>query len=317
MRERLDRLRGLPGPLAGLVARLSQSAQGAAPLARAVLTHRALGPAAALGAIVAALAIAVPLGIGTQSDAFVLELEAGDGHPFVVEVEGGGDRWVLLGHMYPTNRGTWDKLSERLRAEGYRTMRWDFRCHGASRCVVSGRKIDDAPDIYHEWNAAIDYAVAAGARELYGLGASFGGTSLMQVAADRAEFTAVGAISSPNMFPNRPPEDYRPERLDGLRRVHEITAPKLFIVGARNWCAYLYSDRFFERSVAPSRLVVLESDLHGTTLLDDNEVGPTAVEEIVAFLDNPSAISGKEERNLAPDADPQYECDEGDEGDDD
>ena len=310
MRERLDRLGGplaglpggLPAPLGGLVARL-------ALLARAALTHRALGPAAALGAIVAALAIAVPLGIGTQSDAFVLE--AGDGHPFVVEVEGEGDRWVLLGHMYPTNRGTWDKLSERLRAEGYRTMRWDFRCHGASRCAVSDRKIDDVPDIYHEWNAAIDYAVAEGARELYGLGASFGGTSLMQAAADRPEFTAVGAISSPNMFPNRPPENYRPERLDGLRRVHEITVPKLFIVGARNWCAYLYSDRFFERSVAPSRLVVLESDLHGTTMLDDNEVGPTAVEEIVAFLDNPSAISGKEERNLAPDADPQHECDSG------
>ena len=308
MRERLDRLGGpLAGWPGGLLARLSQGAQGAAPLARAVLTHRALGPAAALGAIVAALAIAVPLGLGTQSDAFMLE--AGDGHPFVVEVEGKGDRWVLLGHQYPTHRGTWDKLSERLRAEGYRTMRWDFRCHGASRCAFSDRKIDDVPDIYHEWNAAIDYAVAEGARELYGLGASFGGTSLMQVAADRPEFTAVGAISSPNMFPNQPPEeDYRPERLDGLRRVHKITVPKLFIVGARNQCAYLYSDRFFERSVAPSRLVVLESDLHGTTMLDDNEVGPTAVEEIVAFLENPSAISGKEERNLAPDADPQHEC---------
>ena len=306
LRERLNSLAARPlGALRGLAARLE-------PRARAALTHRALVPVTALGAIAAALAIAVPLGFGTQSDAFVLE--ATDGHPFVAEVEGDGDRWVLLGHMYPTQRGTWDTLVERLLAEGYRTMRWDFRCHGASRCRVSDRKIDDAPDIYRDWEAAIDYALAEGARELYGFGASFGGTSLMQVAADRSEFAAVGAISSPNIFPNAPPEGYRAERLDGLRRVDEIAAPKLFIVGARNWCAYLYSDRFFERSVAPSRLVVLETDLHGTSIIDDDEVGPTAMEEIIAFFANPSGVSGKEERNLAPDADPQHECETG--GDD-
>ncbi len=314
MQRRISALRTQGGRLRG--GRRRGAAGRLAPLAlraRAALGYRALAPLAALGAIVAALAIAVPLGLGTQSDAFVLA--SSDGAPFVVEVEGEGDRWVLLGHMYPTQRGTWNKLTERLLAEGYRVMRWDFRCHGASRCVISDRKIDDAPDIYREWEAAIDYAVSEGARELYGFGASFGGTSLMQVAADRGdEFVAVGAVSSPNIFPNKPPENYRAERLDGLRRVHEIGVPKLFIVGARNWCAYLYSDRFFERSVAPARLVVLESDLHGTTLLDDREVGPTAVEEIVAFFANPQSVQGKQERNLAPDADPQYECDTG--GDD-
>ncbi len=292
--------------------RLNSLAAPGLALLRAALAHRLLGPAAALGAIVVALAVAVPLGLGTQSDAFVLA--SSDGQPFVAEVEGDGDRWVLLGHMYPTNRQTWNRLTERLLAEGYRVMRWDFRCHGASRCVVSDRKIDDGPDIYREWEAAIDYALAEGARELYGFGASFGGTSLMQVAAYRDEFVAVGAISSPNVFPNAPPEDYRSERLDGLRSVQEISVPKLYIVGARNWCAYLYSDRFFERSVAPSRLVVLETDLHGTKILDDGDVGPIAMEEIVTFLANPSGVDGKEERNLAPDADPQHECDTG--GDD-
>ena len=277
-----------------------------APAARAVLQHPLLGPLAALGAIAAALAIAVPLALGTASDAFVLE--SGDGHPFVAEVQGSGGRWVLLGHMYPTNRQTWDRLTERLLDEGYRVMRWDFRCHGASRCRLSGSKLDDAPDIYREWEAAIDYAAAEGAREIYGFGASFGGTSLMQVAAYRSEFTAVGAISSPNMFPNQPPENYRTDRLDGLTSVDQITVPKLYIVGATNRCAYLYSERFFEQSAAPSRLVVLDTDLHGTEIIDDAEFGPTAMDEIADFFAAPQSITGKQMLNLAPAADAWDEC---------
>ena len=285
-----------------------------------LLSHHWMPFVGALGALVLALAIVVPLSLATRSnidDAFVLQ--AADGARFVAEVNGEGDHWVLLGHMYrtkntsPTDRGIWDRFTERLVAEGYHVLRWDFRCHGDSPCVYSRRQIEDVPEIYLEWEAAIDYAVEQGAERIYGVGVSMGGTSLMQVAAYRDEFTAVSAISSPNIFPNKAPKDSDRggddfARLDGLSGVAEIDAPKLYLVGARNQCSYWQSNRYFQRAGEPVRLVIYETDLHGTEILDDEEIGPDAVQEVVDFLADPDGIVGKEKRNLAPGADPDDEC---------
>ena len=275
----------------------------------------------AVGALALALVIAVPLSLATRSvsdDAFVLE--SADGARFVAEVNGDGDDWVLLGHMYPTkrtkptHRGIWDQFAERLVAEGYRVLRWDFRCHGDSPCVYSRRPIEDVPDIYLEWEAAIDFAVEQGAARIYGVGVSMGGTSLLQVSAYRDEFVAVSAISSPNIFPNKAPKDSDRSRedgfdkLDGLSTVAEIDAPKLYIVGARNQCSYWQSNRYFQRAGEPVRFVIYETDLHGTEILDDEEIGPDAVQEVLDFLADPRGVVGKEKRNLAPGADPNTEC---------
>lgn len=273
--------------------------------------------AGALGAIALALIVAIPLALGTRSDGFVLR--TADGARILAEVTGSGDRWVLLGHMYPTkrtkptNRHIWDKFEQRLIAEGYRVMSWDFRCHGESPCVYSKRPIEDVPELYRDWEAAIDYAVAHGATEIYGIGVSMGGTSLMQVAAYRDEFRAVTAISSPNIFPNKPPKDSERggddwDRLDGLGTVADIQVPKLYLVGAVNQCAYWQSSRYFERALEPVRLVVYLTDLHGTEILDDDDLGPDAQQEVLNFLADPDAIDGKELRNGAPDVDAELEC---------
>ncbi len=273
--------------------------------------------AGALGAIALALIVALPLALGTRSDGFVIRTS--DGARIVAEVTGSGDRWVLLGHMYPTkrtkptNRQIWDKFESRLVAEGYRVLSWDFRCHGESPCVYSKRPIEDVPELYLDWEAAIDYAVAHGAREINGIGVSMGGTSLMQVAAYRSELRSVSAISSPNIFPNKPPKDSERggddwDRLDGLSGVAEIEVPKLYLVGAVNQCAYWQSKRYFERASEPVRLVVYLTDLHGTEILDDGELGDDAQREVVEFLADPEGIAGKEFRNEAPDVDAHEQC---------
>ena len=271
--------------------------------------------------IAVALAIVVPLSLATksdQNDPFVLQ--SADGARFVAEVNGDGDDWVLLGHMYrtkntnPTHRGIWDKLAERLVTEGYRVLRWDFRCHGDTPCVYSDRQIEDVPEIYLEWEAAIDYAVEEGAERIYGIGVSMGGTSLMQVAAYRDEFSAVSAISSPNQFPNKPPKDSDRSRedgfdkIEGLSTVADIQVPKLYMVGARNQCSYWQSNRYYKAAGEPVRFVIYETDLHGTEILDDKEIGPDAVGEVLDFLADPHGVIGKEKRNLAPGADPHDEC---------
>ncbi len=312
MRQRLSTL------LSGRIGRLPTPDS---ELLLSLLANRWLPFLGALGAIGLALAIAVPLSLATksdQNDPFVLR--SADGARFVAELNGEGDDWVLLGHMYrtkntsPTHRGIWDQFAERLVAEGYRVLRWDFRCHGDTPCVYSRRQIEDVPEIYLEWEAALDYAVEEGAQRLYGIGVSMGGTSLMQVAAYRTEFDAVSAISSPNIFPNKAPKDSDRARedgfdkLDGLSTVAQIEAPKLFIAGARNQCSYWQSNRYFQRSGEPVRFVIYETDLHGTEIIDDEEIGPDAVGEVLDFLADPQGIIGKEKRNLAPDADPNTEC---------
>ena len=295
-------------------------ARGGASVA-ALLASRWTPFLGALAVLAAALALAVSLSLATRVDsdeAFVLQ--SSDGARFVAELNGDGDTWVLLGHMYPTkntkptHQGIWDKFADRLVSEGYRVLRWDFRCHGESPCVYSERPIEDVPDIFREWEAAIDYAVEQGAETIYGIGVSMGGTSLMQVAAYRDEFTAVSAISSPNIFPNKPPKDSDRadedgfDKLDGLSSVADIQVPKLYIAGARNQCAYWQSNRYFKAAGEPTRFVIYETDLHGTEILDDEVIGPDAVAEVLDFLANPFGILGKEKRNLAPDADPNDEC---------
>ncbi len=274
----------------------------------------------AFGAIALGLAIAVPLSLATKSDAHeAFVLQSADGARVVAEVNGDGDAWVLLGHMYrtkntnPTSRRIWDNFAERLVAEGYRVLRWDFRCHGESPCVYSRRQIEDVPEIYLEWEAAIDFAVDEGAEQIYGVGVSMGGTSLMQVAAYRTEFTAVSAISSPNIFPNKAPKDSDRggedfDRLNGLANIADVNVPKLYMVGARNQCSYWQSNRYFQRAGEPVRLVIYETNLHGTEILDDEEIGPDAQQELIDFLADPDGVIGKEKRNLAPDADPDNEC---------
>ena len=314
MRERLSgRLGGLPDPRR---------------IAEQLLTSHWTPFVGALGAMAVIVTLAVALALATKSDAndpFVLQ--SYDGARFVAETSGEGDEWVLLGHMYrtkntnPTNRFIWDRLAERLVAEGYKVLRWDFRCHGDTPCVYSDRQIEDVPEVFLEWEAAIDYAVEEGAQTIYGVGVSMGGTSLMQVAAYRDEFAAVSAISSPNIFPNKAPSNSDRggsefDRLDGLATIRDVQVPKLYMVGARNQCAYWQSNRYFQRAGEPTRFVIYDTDLHGTEILDDDEIGPDAVQELVDFLADPHGILGKEKRNLAPDADPNTECWPPDEDDD-
>ena len=314
MRERLSgRLGGLPDPRR---------------IAEQLLTSHWTPFVGALGVLAVIVTLAVALALATKSDAndpFVLQ--SYDGARFVAETSGEGDEWVLLGHMYrtkntnPTNRFIWNRLAERLVAEGYKVLRWDFRCHGDTPCVYSDRQIEDVPEVFLEWEAAIDYAVEEGAQTIYGVGVSMGGTSLMQVAAYRNEFAAVSAISSPNIFPNKAPSNSDRggsefDRLDGLATIRDVQVPKLYMVGARNQCAYWQSNRYFQRAGEPTRFVIYDTDLHGTEILDDDEMGPDAVQELVDFLDDPYGILGKEKRNLAPDADPNTECWPPDEDDD-
>ena len=207
-----------------------------------------------------------------------LTLTADDGATFVAEVrrsETGSSEWVLLGHQFPYQGNLWNPLATRFHDLGYNVLWWDFRCHGVSPCHnPENDKEEDVGDIWRDWNAAVDYAVEQGASAVYALGASMGGTSAVQVAAERPEIVRVAAVSSPNRFLG----------LDALRNYERVTIPKLFIVGEDNLSAPEFSRRFHEEATGPSQLHVYPTDLHGNFLILSEEFGEEITEILVTFV---------------------------------
>ncbi len=227
------------------------------------------------------VAAACGSGGGVETDEFTLE--ANDGYVFPAEFTQDTDdepaTWVLLGHQFTGNLRDWDSLRDELVDAGFAVLTWDFRCHGgAEDTCETDTKGESVLNIWREWYAALDWAVAQGAGIIYGMGASMGGTSLMQVAADRPEIRAGAAVSSPNRF----------KGLDALENFDRVTVPKLFIVGNFDMAAPDFSRRYQAAATPPSRLVVLETELHGTTLVQSESFGPQVRQRLVDFALDPA-----------------------------
>ncbi|PZC48568.1 MAG: Esterase/lipase [Chloroflexi bacterium] len=225
-----------------------------------------------------------------RPDATVFTWQSSDGVEIEAEVRRGGDQWVLMGHQFTGNRRDWDQMVEGFSARGYTVLTWDFRCHGESGCnTVNNSKRDATKEIWREWLAALDYAKANGATVIHAGGASMGGTSLIQVAADRDDITTIFAISSPNRF----------QGLDALENYDRVTVPKLFIVGADDMAAPDFSQRYFDMATGPARLDILETALHGNTLAQDPVWGPIVQPMLYAFAEDPDGyIAAGEVNNL-------------------
>ncbi|MXY78392.1 MAG: alpha/beta fold hydrolase, partial [Chloroflexi bacterium] len=213
-----------------------------------------------------------------RSDATVFTWESSDGVEIEAELRRGGPDWVLLGHQFTGSRRDWDQMVEGFAARGYTVLFWDFRCHGESGCnTVDGSKREATQDTWREWVAALDYAVANGARRIHAGGASMGGTSLIQVAAERDDIATIFAISSPNRF----------QGLDALEHYDQVTVPMLFIVGAGDKAAPDFSQRYFDRAAGLARLNILNTDLHGATLAKDGVWGRLVQPMLYEFVADP------------------------------
>ncbi len=241
-----------------------------------------------------------------RSDATVFTWESSDGVEIAAELRRGGPDWVLLGHQFTGSRRDWDQMVEGFAARGYTVLFWDFRCHGESGCnTENDSKRAATQETWREWVAALDYAVANGARRIHAGGASMGGTALIQVAADRDDIATIFAISSPNRF----------QGLDALADYDRVTVPMLFIVGADDKAAPDFSQRYFDRAAGPARLNVLNTDLHGATLAKDGVWGRLVQPMLYEFVADPEgyiAAGGVNNLTAAPAADePQASPGEG------
>ncbi len=190
---------------------------------------------------------------------------------------GTGSKGVILAHMYPADQTSWYGTAEKLAAQGYLVLTFDFRGYGESE----GDKAIDRID--RDVMAAAQEITRAGATEVVLVGASMGGTACL---AATWEMVFASMISSQYPPPYSTPvlgvvSLSAPVEFKGLsaeEAVPMLSCPLLFIAAE--------DDVGVEGAEALEQLTRNQGDLqivpggdHGTDLLEG-----AAADEVWALL---------------------------------
>lgn len=208
----------------------------------------------------------VLVSVPASAQSRVVSFASSDGITLRGRQWGDGHRAVVLSHMYRTDQSVWSALAPTLARAGYRVLTYDFRGVGRS----GGRLVIGQVD--RDVLAAIRYVRAQGARQVFLIGASMGGTASL-VAAGQTRVDGVVVLASGTQFAG----------LNARPHLAGLTVPKLFIVGSGD-SPFIHSARFmYERTPHPKHLVVIPSAEHGTYLLQSKHRA-TIERAIVEFL---------------------------------
>jgi uncharacterized protein len=179
-----------------------------------------------------------------------------DGHLF-----GNGQAGVILSHMYPADQSSWYPTAERLAAEGYLVLTYDFRGYGKS----SGTKQIDKLD--KDTFAAVTELRRQGAAEVVLVGASMGGTASL-IAGDQAQLLSsirlagIATLSAPVEFMGLSAKDAVPR----------IVVPLLFIAAEKDAGA-AGAQELEQLSGGKGILKIVPGKDHGTDLLSGSQAG--------------------------------------------
>lgn len=230
--------------------------------------------AAVLLAAAAVLSACSSDGGSAGTSARAVRFSADDGVDLAGEVRGGGNRGVVLAHMFGSDRGAWSELVEVLVDRDYRTLAFDFRGFGESE----GEQ--DPTSAPLDLLAAVEALRADGARSIVVIGASMGGTAALVAAArDEVALDGVVTLSAPAVFLGLAASD------DVVEAVEE---PKLFIAAEGDGTAPASAQGFYNVSAPPKRVEIVVGDDHGTALLASPQA--EAVRSLILnFLDRTSA----------------------------
>ena len=119
------------------------------------------------------------------------EITTADGLVLEAERFGLGEDFVVLAHMRPANQTSWFSFAGLLAGEGYSAITFNFRGYGNSDGAGFAVDVDVV--------AAVDAAFDLGARRVFIIGASMGGTGAVAAAAQR-DVSAVITLSAPAQF---------------------------------------------------------------------------------------------------------------------
>ena len=166
---------------------------------------------------------------------------------------------VVLSHMLPADQSSWYAEADRLAAQGYRVLTFDFRGYcpgGDAGCSQGTRDLNEAPT---DLTAALSYLRSQGPTRLGLVGASIGGLASLIVASHQTNIPAVVTLSAPevlNAVAAGPPV------------LAAVTGAKLFIAGLGDPTGSAQAAQdLYENSPQPKRLDIVPVDDHGTDLL--------------------------------------------------
>jgi pimeloyl-ACP methyl ester carboxylesterase len=204
--------------------------------------------AAAAGALVLALSACG----GEPPPSTLARFDTADGVELVGDVRGTGRAGVVLAHMYPADRTSWEGLSELLAEDGYRVLSFDFRGYGDS----GGDK--EIPEMWQDVLAAADELRRRGARTVVAVGASMGGTAAL-VAASRGDLDGVVTLSAPSTFMGI---------VAGPDVVAAVDEPKLFVAAEGDGQAAATAQSLYTHASGAKRVEIVTGDEHGSDLLE-------------------------------------------------
>ncbi len=176
---------------------------------------------------------------------------------------GSGADFVVLAHMRPADMDSWFGFASTLAEKGFSALAFNFRGYGASE--GSGFAVDVDVD------AAIDEAVRLGAKRVFVIGASMGGTGAIAAATQRP-VAAVVTLSAPDAF----------EGVDAVSAASRLDVPALLIAAEDNQPYPDDAATIAAASPSPAEVVVLSGSRHGTDMFHDHD--PALSDRILAFL---------------------------------
>ena len=179
-------------------------------------------------------------------------------------VFGAGEIAVILAHMRGRDQTSWFPFARFVAESGYKVLTFDFRGYGKSTGTKDTRMDRDL-------EAAIAYMRAKGAKQVVLIGASMGGTTVIELASE-SQVQGVAALSPPAEF----------GRINALTAVESMVIPLLLIV-AENDSQYYSDARKIESAAAATQFLLIEGQQHGTNMIAEhrNEI----FANLLAFLD--------------------------------
>jgi dienelactone hydrolase len=206
-----------------------------------------------------------PAGEGGPAGARAVGFRAGDGVGLRGRLFGHGRAAVVLAHMgnRPDNESDWYPFARRLAREGYLVLTYNRRavCTGEEKPYDCSAGINDFGTSWQDVIGAVKFIESQGADHVALAGSSIGGTAVVYAAqTGRIYPTALISLAGVNHI-----STYSMDR-DDIRR---IGGAKLFVSARHDPDGAEDSARELSGwARAPKRLVLLDSDLHGTDMLD-------------------------------------------------
>ena len=220
--------------------------------------------AAACGGEDAATAACPAVGASTYTPvAFATQ----DGVTLCGRLYGAGQPSVVLAHMQPTDQESWGAFAETAAREGYTALTFNFRGYAPSGGERETSKLD--VDV----EAAVDFLLSRGAKGIFLIGASMGGTASVKYAS-REGVLGVVALSAPTEF----------EGLNGIGDAGAVTGPKLFIAAEGDRSAQQAAAAYYEATPEPRILEIYTGSDHGTNLLEGTH-GAQVTGRLLEFME--------------------------------